>query len=120
MIVGIGCDIVNMKRIERIYSLYDIKLLNKVLHKVEIDLMPKDYRNRVKYIAKRFAVKEAYAKAIGSGIGSKVSFKDVWVEKAANGRPILKSNCKKDDEILHLSISDDADFAIAYVVIERI
>jgi holo-[acyl-carrier protein] synthase len=70
-------------------------------------------------LAKRFAVKEAFAKALGTGIGETVAFKDIEIFKNTKNQPQIRV-LKKIDNIgkIHVSISDDQDNAIAFVTIE--
>jgi holo-[acyl-carrier protein] synthase len=73
------------------------------------------------YIAKRFAAKEAFSKAIGEGIGIKFKFKDIEIFKdSASGKPFFskKTIVKLGKDVMaHLSMSDDEPIAIAYVVL---
>lgn len=125
MQVETGVDVVNIKRIEKTYSQFSIKFLQKIFTKKEIELIKAKNYN-ISYIAKRFAAKEALAKALKTGIG-KVSFLDIEILKDANSAPFfelssnlqqyLKNDRKWHNFSLSLSLSDDYPVAIAFVVI---
>ena len=120
MIIGIGCDIINIARIKTAYDKYGIKFLQRSFTKLEIENAPSNMNNQIAYYAKRFAAKEAYSKALGTGIGRAISFLDIEVKNYSSGKPyIVILNKIFDEQIIHLSLSDEQDNAIAYVVIEK-
>ena len=124
MIVGIGTDIVSVGRIEKIKMRWGDRLAQRILHENEF----KKYvaRSRVAtYLATRFAAKEAFAKALGTGIG-KISFKDVEVYRLDGGKPAMRffgyaaEQCAEQAIArVHLSLSDEHTYAVAFVVLER-
>lgn len=120
MILGIGCDIVKIDRISNIYAKFGKKFLSKIFTPYEIEQAPQLQDAFIRYLAKRFAVKEAFAKAVGTGIGKNVSFKDIEVFRNNNNQPQIRL-LKKLDNIgtIHVSISDDVGYAIAFVTIEN-
>tara|TARA_Y100000992_G_scaffold238794_1_gene169530 strand:- start:219 stop:602 length:384 start_codon:yes stop_codon:yes gene_type:complete len=123
-IYGIGTDLSNINRIKknlknknfisRIFSKYEIKKCNKLA-------------NKANCYAKRFAAKEAFSKAIGTGISKGINFNEIIVYNTNSGRPAIKllGNTKKiTSKILNkkkfnifLSLSDDKPFAVATVII---
>ncbi|MDF0607914.1 holo-[acyl-carrier-protein] synthase [Wolbachia endosymbiont of Onchocerca gibsoni] len=121
MIRGIGIDIVYISRILKILQKYEEKFLNKIYTKQEIEISRKykSQKIRAKYFAKRFAAKEAFVKALGSGFSQGITMKDIEIYSDSKGKPYL--TISKDfiskDYILHLSLSDDGDYAIAFVII---
>ncbi len=121
MIYGIGTDIVYIPRVLRILQKYGGKFLNKVYTKKEIGLSRKysSHEMRAKYFAKRFAAKEAFVKALGTGFSQGIIMKDIEIYSDVKGKPYL--TVSKDfiskDHIIHLSLSDDGDYATAFVVI---
>ena len=120
MILGIGCDIVKVDRISSIHAKFGKKFLNKIFTAYEIEQAPQLQDSFIRYLAKRFAVKEAFAKALGTGIGKSISFRDIEVIKNGNNQPQIRllkelANIGK----VHVSISDDADYALAFVTIEN-
>lgn len=123
-IIGIGTDIVNIKRIESIYQKYGEAFLDKNFHLEE----KKHFKNlplhkKINYLAKRFAAKEAVAKAFGVGIGDKISFCDIAILNNELGAPYVLIEKDKINEIhkynIHISLSDDEPFAIAFAMISR-
>ncbi|MBR9984069.1 MAG: holo-[acyl-carrier-protein] synthase [Wolbachia endosymbiont of Homalodisca vitripennis] len=121
MIYGIGTDIVYIPRILRILQKYGGKFLNKVYTKKEIEISKKynSQEVRAKYFAKRFAAKEAFVKALGTGFSQGIIMKDIEIYSNIRGKPHLamtKDFISKDYKI-HLSLSDDQDYATAFVVI---
>jgi len=119
MIFGIGCDIVDVRRIKSIVDRYNDKFLNRTFTDQEINLSKLTKNNS--YYAKRFSAKEAYAKATGYGIGKKVSFKDIEILNDKNGAPYFNKHPLQNKNIkAFLSISDEIQYAVSYVVLERI
>ncbi|QJT94950.1 holo-[acyl-carrier-protein] synthase [Wolbachia endosymbiont of Diaphorina citri] len=121
MIYGIGTDIVYIPRILRISQKYGEKFLNKVYTKKEIEISKKynSQEVRAKYFAKRFAAKEAFVKALGTGFSQGIIMKDIEIYSNIRGKPhlaITKDFISKDYKI-HLSLSDDQDYVTAFVVI---
>ncbi|HZW68556.1 MAG TPA: holo-ACP synthase [Pseudogracilibacillus sp.] len=118
MIVGIGIDIVEISRIEGLLKKSN-RFLERTLTKGEI-AQYKDLRSdrrQVEYVAGRFAAKEAFAKARGTGIGQ-LSFTDIEVLATETGAPSLKV-AGYEGMALHLSISHSEEYAVAQVVIEK-
>lgn len=127
MILGIGVDTLNIKRFHK--SMLRTPALEKRLFtKEELDLAPKNRSKKWGYLAKRFAAKEAFSKACGTGICANISWKDIIVLNDELGKPYLKISPKAYQFILkkfkvkkitsHLSLSDDTE-AIAFVIIEK-
>jgi holo-[acyl-carrier protein] synthase len=124
MIVGIGVDIVEHKRIAHLHDCYEEKFARRILDDQEMA----DYQNApapVKFLAKRFAAKEAAAKALGTGIAQGISFNMIAIRHDGNGRPLLELMSTAADYassigvVKHwLSISDERDHSIAMVVLE--
>lgn len=124
MIHGIGCDIVNIMRIERVWRKFGNKFIRRILTTNEIDAAKSRVSGNdafVLFAAKRYAAKEAYAKAVGCGIGALVSFLDVEVLNDVDGNPYFSRvvNLKGLGKV-HLSLSDEPPYVISYVVIERV
>lgn len=118
MIHGIGTDIVYIPRILRILQKYGKKFLNKVYTEREIELSRKynSQEMQVKYFAKRFAAKEAFVKALGSGFSQGITMKDIEIYSDIRGKPYLTIG-KDFISKIHLSLSDDGDYATAFVMI---
>ncbi len=125
MIIGIGTDIVKMDRIKRLYSKHGESFINRILHPEEIKKLAtkKTIKQIIGFISKRFAGKEALAKALSTGIGENLSFIDILIENDYNGRPIIKLDTNKFQKYkeyqFNISLSDDYPIAIAFVVIVK-
>jgi len=122
MIHGIGIDIIDIRRIKRVINKYGNRFKKKCFHEHEI--IKSDARfNSIESYAKRYAAKEACAKALGTGLARGVFWKDIEVRNNQYGKPyiILHNNAKKfikksNDKIV-LSLTDEKNFAIANVII---
>ena len=125
MIFGVGTDIVSVQRIAAALNRHGDRFFERVLAETERTHCPLENPARHRFVARRWAVKEAFAKAFGTGIGKEVGLNDVWIEHNASGRPELRyaSQLAKNlaDRRLnaHISISDEQDYAVAFVVIEQ-
>ena len=122
MIHGIGIDIIDIRRIKRVINKYGNRFKKKCFHEHEI-IKSEARFNSVESYAKRYAAKEACAKALGTGLARGVFWKDIEVRNNQYGKPyiILHNNAKKiikksNDKIV-LSLTDEKDFAIANVII---
>ena len=124
MIYGVGTDIVSIKRIQEILNKNRDGFINRVLTEHERALFA-NKADSAAFCAKRFAAKEAFSKALGTGIGRVVSFQDLTVRKNENGKPYFMPSEKlrlylqeKGIKQGHLSISDESLNALAFVVLE--
>ena len=123
-IYGIGTDVVNINRIKN--SLKNKKFINRLFNKNEIKKCNAQI-NKANCYAKRFAAKEAFSKAIGTGISKGMNFDEIIVYNIKSGKPgirLLGNTKKVVNKIINkkkinifLSLSDDKPFAIATVVI---
>ena len=124
--LGIGVDIVENLRIRK--SISNKKFIQKIFTKNEI-LKSKKSHNKVAFFSKRFAAKEAFSKAIGTGFRNNLTFKDISIINDKYGKPIIKINNKVKNIInkkfkiksfnVHLSISDEKKHSIAFVVLGK-
>jgi len=127
-IFGIGTDIVNIKRMEKSLKKYGFKFKIKFFSKREI-LYCEKKRNPSSYYAKRFAAKEAFSKALGTGIRKGISLKNIEISNNSKGKPyillkgdlskFLKKKIKNKKYDIHLSLSDDKPWAQATVIISH-
>ena len=125
-IIGNGVDIIKNSRISS--SLKIKGFLNRIFTKKEID-QGKKLKNKINFYAKRFAAKEAFVKAIGTGFRSNINFIDIEIKNYKNGKPYillskkLRNFLKKKFKIrkykVFLSLSDENDYSIAFVVIDK-
>jgi|TARA_B100000900_G_scaffold396066_1_gene395039 holo-[acyl-carrier protein] synthase len=121
MIYGIGTDIVLISRIKKTNS-----FANKILSSDEMLLFKEKTKlKQQNFLAKQFACKEAIAKALGSGFSGNIFPKDIEILRNNNGKPYIsvKGNLKKVFSDLgivssHVSIADEADYVIAFAIIE--
>ena len=124
MIYGIGTDLVNIDRVKKILSKNRDGFVKRVLSEHEQALFA-NKADSAAYCAKRFAAKEAFSKALGTGIGHVVSFQDLTIRNNENGKPhfipseklrqyLVEKNIKQS----HLIISDESQNAIAFVFLE--
>jgi holo-[acyl-carrier protein] synthase len=122
MILGVGVDIVEIRRIKEAIEKND-KFLEKLFDKEELEYL-QSRGMRAEYVAGRFAAKEAVSKALGTGFRG-FHFKDIVIDRTTLGKPIvvLKGKAKliaqkSGSYKIHLSISHGQDSAIAYAVLE--
>ena len=125
-IFGIGTDIVNIKRIEHSLKKYGSSFKNRIFSKKEISYCEKK-KNSSSFYAKRFAAKEAFTKALGTGIRKGVNLKNIEITNNVYGKPLirlkgnlsryLKKRIKSSKYDIHLSLSDDKPWAQATVII---
>ena len=124
-IIGIGVDIVKNKRIG--LSIKNKDFINRTFGKNEI-LISKKINSKTSYFSKRFAAKEAFAKALGTGFRNGLNFKDIEVINDKLGKPfyiislniknLIKKKKKIKDFNLFLSISDEKEYSIAFTIIQ--
>jgi len=124
MIKGIGTDLVKTSRIEASFERWGDRFAKKILTRDEL-LSYENTKNRVKFLSKRFAAKEAVAKALGTGMRGGVHFSNIEIRHHNTGAPfvVLYDASKDRADVLavhhsHLSISDDDGYAIAFVVFD--
>lgn len=123
MAIAIGTDIVEIARIDESVSRQGVKFAQRILSPAELEVYQAKGES-VSFLAKRFAAKEAIAKALGTGIGHGVSFQDMVISNNQKGAPEVSLHSGAA-EILRslgaskvlLSISDEKDYALAYAMI---
>lgn len=142
MIVGIGSDIVEVARIEALFARRGNSLAERILAPGEMAELAKQ-QFPARYIAKRFAAKEAALKALGTGLRNGIRWADVEVTHDELGKPLLKlggaagerlaalrqqlphaahesSSAGRSAEIAtHITLSDEQHYVVAFVIIER-
>ena len=120
-LLGAGIDIVELERIKKIVDKHSDEFFKKILHSKELVEIA-ETKNTIAFIAKRFAVKEAAAKALGIGIGKNLNFTDMYVEHDDLGKPLLifteecrvRLNLSNTDTLL--TIADEQAYAVAHVL----
>ena len=126
-ILGIGVDIVDNNRLKKLVRKQNF--IKRVFTRNE-QLRSYKLKNKINYFSKRFAAKEAFSKATGSGISKNLHFKDIEIKNNKKGKPLiilskntssyLRKKFKVKSFKTNLSLSDDKNYSIAYVIIERI
>lgn len=122
--MGIGTDIVDIRRLDKM----DVKVLDKlalrVLTPIEYQYFISIKKTAIPYLAKRWAAKEAASKALGTGIADGISFQHMAIESLTSGQPQLKLTEKAlakatalGAKTWHVSLSDERHYAVAFVVL---
>ena len=125
-IIGNGVDIVENKRINKLID--DKKFIKRVFTNKEIRFS-KNIKNKTNYYAKRFAAKEAFVKALGTGFRNNINFSDIEVINNKLGKPkiniskkvrtFIKKKFKLDKPKIYVSLSDENKHSIAYVILKN-
>ena len=125
MIHGIGIDMVDIERIEKSLGRFGDNFASRVLSHSEFEEFQKN-KHQAAFVSKRFAVKEAFFKAIGFGLRNGLSFKQIEVLHDERGKPVLECYDKAREFMqtysithAHISITDEAKYAAAVVVLEK-
>ena len=124
IIFGIGTDIISINRIKN--SLKKKNFINRIFNEKEI-LKCKKINNSINCYAKRFAAKEAFSKALGTGISNGINFNEIVILNKKSGKPyvniigqtrkILNKKFKRKKTKISLSLSDEKKYAVAFVTI---
>ena len=124
--LGIGVDIIDNSRIKK--SITNKKFISRIFSNDEI-IRSKKIINKAAFFSKRFAAKEAFSKALGTGFRETLNFKDISITNNKHGKPSIKINNKLRNLInkkfktkkinVLLSISDESKHSIAFVILER-
>ncbi len=124
MIAGIGTDIVAVARLGTLYERHGERVLDKLLALAErADF--EQAKDPARFLAKRFAAKEAFGKALGIGVAAPATLPSIAVVHDTLGKPAfayapqLAQYLAERGLLAHLSISDEKEFALAFVVIEH-
>ena len=124
MIYGIGTDIVRIQRMADNLGRYGERFAARILTEQEMAVF-RESAQQAPFLAKRFAAKEAAAKALGTGFRGGLSLRDIGVDNDALGKPVLAFSAHAREVLqnrgvghTHLSLSDESEYAIAYVVLE--
>jgi holo-[acyl-carrier protein] synthase len=124
MIFGIGTDIVEVSRIEDSLARFGEHFAQRILTEREWQAFELSH-TRARFLAKRFAAKEAFAKALGTGLRAPATFQNIGVAHDDLGKPVLDLAPElqalldqRGIRFQHLSISDEKALAVAFVVLE--
>ena len=124
MIYGVGTDLIEIARVARVLQRFGERFAQRILCDPELKRF-RAHRKPAAYLAKRFAAKEAFTKALGTGIHAPANWHGVWVVNLRSGRPTLEYSpelreflCVKRILKSHLSLSDEREIACATVILE--
>ena len=124
MIQGIGTDIVSIDRIERVLERFGARFVHRILTPEE-RVRYERTRAKASHLAKRFAAKEAFSKAIGTGIHPPFNWHSITVGRDVRGKPLIHPSPEMQRHLesigvvrAHISLTDDEDVAMAFVVLE--
>lgn len=129
MIFGIGTDIIQIARIEAALARHGDRFAGKILGPEELE----KYRRRsdkvaargIRFLATRFAAKEAFSKAIGLGMRMPMTWRAMQTLNAASGKPVvvtsgvLQAYMNERGLSAQVTITDEADYAVAFVIVEK-
>nr|WP_137676127.1 holo-ACP synthase [Parerythrobacter lutipelagi] len=129
MIIGVGSDLCNIERIQNSLDRFGERFENRVFTEIERAKAQRRPFTIAGTYAKRFAAKEAFSKAVGTGFRRGVFMKDIGVVNAPSGAPTLKLEGGAairlaemvphgHEALIHLTLTDDHPWAQAYVIIE--
>lgn len=130
MIIGIGSDLIDIRRVEKTLERHPDRFVNRVFTDIEREKSDRRKQRAASY-AKRFAAKEACAKALGTGLARGVFWRDMGVVNLPGGKPTMHltrgaavrlAHLVPDghDPVVHLTITDDYPLAQAFVIIEAL
>jgi holo-[acyl-carrier protein] synthase len=124
VIFGVGTDIVEIRRIEKALARWGERFAERILCPPELNRFRK-HKLPVAYLAKRFAAKEAFTKALGTGIRAPANWHGVWVVNLPSGKPVLEYTPalkamldQKKVSHAHLTLTDERGLAVATVILE--
>jgi holo-[acyl-carrier protein] synthase len=124
VIFGVGTDVVEIERIEKALGRWGERFARRILCDPELKRFL-GHRQPAAYLAKRFAAKEAFTKALGTGIHAPANWHGVWVRNLPSGKPMLEYSDPLKQLLLqrgvcgsHLSLTDERGVAMATVILE--
>ncbi|MDX2220401.1 MAG: holo-ACP synthase [Burkholderiales bacterium] len=129
MIFGIGTDMVQQSRITDSINRFGERFEKRILTEREysqLQARPRDAVQRTRFLAQRFAAKEAFSKALGTGIRDGVAWRDMGVHNEPSGKPCLHLSAKLDRRVaalgirgMHVTLTDEAGMTVAVVILEK-
>lgn len=129
MIAGIGCDVVELKRVEDVLIKHGERFVERILTPNEMPLYRKrlslSQNHALAFVASRWAAKEAVSKALGTGIAEDVTFHSMEVMHNAKGAPLmlfrnaLGERLMNEGIFVHISITDEKTMVAAFAVAEQ-
>jgi len=123
MIIGIGTDIIEISRIKSSIEKYGDRFLNRIFTETEIKYCESFKGTKYLHYAARFAAKESFSKAIGTGITKGFKFKEIGIRNEKTGKPIVELSGGLSEKwgqyIIQVSLTHTEENAVAYLVIEE-
>jgi holo-[acyl-carrier protein] synthase len=123
MIIGIGTDITDVARIKHSYEEYGERFLKRVFTPTEVEYCERFGDTKFLHYTARFAAKEAFSKAIGTGMRDGFAFKDVGIRNEPSGKPVVELRGLMLERwgqfVVHVTLSHTANVAVAVIVIEE-
>lgn len=127
-VAGIGTDLIRIDRIERVLQRHGARFLKRILGEQELLVYARrsarDPQRGIRYLAMRFAAKEAFSKAVGLGMRMPMAWSRMQTLNAVGGRPVvvlsgdLKEWYEQRFGTAHISLSDEKDMAMAFVIVQ--
>ena len=124
MIYGVGTDLVEIPRVERVLARFGVRFAQRILCESELRRF-RAHGKPAAYLAKRFAAKEAFTKALGTGIRAPANWHGVWVSNLRSGKPQLEFSAPlaalleaRGIRRTHLTLTDERGLAAATVILE--
>jgi holo-[acyl-carrier protein] synthase len=124
MIYGVGTDVVEIARIEQALARFGARFARRILCDSELQRFH-GHRLPAQFLAKRFAAKEAFTKALGTGIHAPANWHGVWVRNLPSGKPVLEFSDALKTLLVqrgvagsHVSLTDERGVAMATVILE--
>lgn len=122
MIIGIGTDIIEVARIKSSIEKYGDRFLNRIFTQTEQDYCEMFNENKYLHYAARFAAKESFSKAVGTGLTRGFKFREIGIRNEKSGKPIVELSGGLADKwgshTVHISLSHTDGNAVAYVILE--
>lgn len=129
-VAGVGTDLLRVERIELAYRRYGARFVQRILGKQEIEVFQRRYerdpQRGVRYLATRFAAKEAFSKAIGLGMHSPMAWSRMQTLNAPGGKPQVRLSeplaawYEQRFGAAHISVTDESDMVMAFALVESL
>jgi holo-[acyl-carrier protein] synthase len=129
MIFGIGTDLVQQSRISDSLTRFGERFEQRILTEREysqLQARPRDPLQRTRFLAQRFAAKEAFSKALGTGMRAGVAWRDMGVHNEPSGKPSLHLSARLEQRVaglgirgMHVTLTDEAGMTVAVVILEK-
>ena len=130
MIHGIGTDIIRIDRLDAAYQRHGVRFAEKILGDEELDVFRRRdaqlHARGIRFLATRFAAKEAFSKAIGLGMRMPMTWRALQTLNAPSGKPMMHTSgalaqFMHDAQLsAQVSITDETDYAVAFVIVEKL